>query len=163
MGMLSSIAATIGIQPVARAPTIQVGPVLATAPATMVESQVLAVMPVQVKTAGGAIAPELSQTTAARLLVQNAQGIELDNIPFFNDDAVLLDDLPMPEKPALPLPEVALPEPEADPKPKATQDLVQVAARGYLASREAAAPPAPAETETKATPPEPAALLGSGD
>lgn len=158
MGMLSSIAATTGIQPVARVPTNTVGPVPVTAPATMVESQVLAVMPVQVKIAGGAIAPEMPQATAARLLVQTAQGIELDNIPFFDDGAVLLDDLPMPDKQTL-----ALAEPEADPKPQPTQDLAQVAARGYLASREAAAPPAPIETDTTEVPPEPAPLFGSGD
>lgn len=157
MGMLSSIAATAAPQPVLRTAALPTGPTLTVVPATYVVNQAAAVMPVQAKTAGSGVAPELPESTAARLLVQNAEGIELDNIPFTNDGAILLDDLPMPETPEAP----PVPRTEPEPEQAKTPDLALVATRGYLAGREAAAPQEPEPTSN----PEPAAepLLGSGD
>lgn len=117
---------------------------IASLPATMVESNAIAVSPVQAPASIASVAPELPQETAARLLVENADGIVLDNIPFTNDAAILLDDLPLPEAPEA----EAKPKPEPEPEPEAAApeaDLTHLATRGYLADREAVAPVEPPE------------------
>jgi hypothetical protein len=167
MGVLSAVTAATGPLPVARQQPNPFGPVqVAAVPATFVENPSSAVLPVQAKIASASLAPELSQSTAARLMVETVDGIELDNIPFTNDAAVLLDDLPIPEKPG-PAPEAAPQEPEPQqpeagkttPQPAETamSDLSHLAVRGYLTSREAAVSPASAQF----TPPDPS--LGGGD
>jgi hypothetical protein len=130
--------------PVARVAPGMISQSIASLPATLVESSAIAISPVQATAAVASVAPELPRETAARLLVENAEGIVLDNIPFTNDGAILLDDLPLPEKPA---PEVK-PDPEPEPQPEPDQaaaepDRAQIAARAYLADREAVAPSEP--------------------
>ncbi len=134
MGVLSAVTAATGPLPVARQVPNPAGPVpVAPVAATFIDSPSRAVLPVQAKTASASLAPERSQSTAAKLMVETVDGIELDNIPFTNDGAVLLDDLPVPEKPTSE-PTHSAPQPAETAKP----DLSQRATRGYLASREAA-------------------------
>jgi hypothetical protein len=136
--------------PVARVAPGMISQSIASLPATLVESSAIAISPVQATAAVASVAPELPRETAARLLVENAEGIVLDNIPFTNDAAILLDDLPLPEARA----PVAGPDPRPDPDVAAPEaDLSHIATRGYLADREAVAalePPEDRKPEDKA-------------
>ncbi len=122
MGSVTSVTAVTGPQPVLRAQShVTTGD---RAFSVALELPQLATEPVSASNTRNRVAPELPPENAVRMLLEIRPDVELDNIPFVGDDAVLLDDLP-------------LTEPDTTEVPREPEQVKDLAQRGYLAGREA--------------------------